>query len=1075
MKSRATTWILTIALMITFVPMISFGAVTDDNTGDEQIQEPAVIACDADIDPSLRQVPKTRGTSSTVELRKAAHTKLREIIDSCADIDRYRSNTYNLTEEQTNELTAIAEEKTANCTTDYEKIQAIYELVADSLYYDYDFYVYHTKPTTDYGYNAWNSTITVCQGYADMCKLFLNSLDIPCMLLVGEDHAYNAAFDSQDKRWIFFDSTWGSWNTYKNGVKTYGGHTNSYYDMSIDRISQLNNHECYYRSKVFLAPEDGASMCYRLSTPSTVDEWVDLSLWELTVDSSMDNDLKTIDMGFSEIKGIPITTIGDWAFSKCKDVSSIILPDSLTTIGEYAFAYCKYLTNISLPNSVTRIGLGAFYGCSGLTGVTLSDNIICIENYAFYGCKGLTSVTLPDNLITMGIGLFYECRYLTDVTFPSGITKIENQTFKGCTRLTSITVPDGVTSIGNDAFSDCSSLTSITMLDNLTSIGDNAFKNCSNLTSITIPQNLTHIGKNAFYECSSLTGNITIPGNLTNIEDETFYNCRSLTGITIQEGVTGIGKNAFRGCNSLTSITIPGSLTSIGECAFGWCSRLKSITLPDSLTSIGQDAFRAISSLKIYCNKNSYAHLYAVDNGISYKLWTSLSDCEISLDQEAYETTGEPIKPAVTVKDGDTILKEGDQYSVSESDVVLGDATATVTGLDNYFGEVEVSFKINDHQWNDFYTVDKEGTCLTEGIESIHCSVCGAIKEGSERPIQKGNHKYGEWYTVTAATCTKDGVREKTCSICGDTVSETIQAEGHSFADDFTVDLKPSCTREGSKSRHCKNCTEVTEVTPIVPTGHTFGQWNIITPNNCLDSGLRQHTCEICGLTESENLNPTGHNLEEVYTVDVAATCTTDGSQSKHCKNCDAVFDSQTITALGHDMVHYDAKAATCTENGYAEYNKCARCGTEEGYVEILASGHQWTHIKAAAGLLKNGSEYDQCSLCKKKKNVKTLTGYAASYVRSFKVAPAKGAFTAKWKKQSKKNLKKFKGYQIRYSTKANMKGAKYVNAGKKATSKKIGKLKKKTKYYVQVRTYTVSKNVKYYSKWSAKKVVKTK
>ena len=55
------------------------------------------------------------------------------------------------------------------------------------------------------------------------------------------------------------------------------------------------------------------------------------------------------------------------------------------------------------------------------------------------------------------------------------------------------------------------------------------------------------------------------------------------------------------------------------------------------------------------------------------------------------------------------------------------------------------------------------------------------------------------------------------------------------------------------------------------------------------------------------------------------------------------------------------------------------------------------------------------------------------------------------------------------------MKGAKYKTAGKKSSSKKITKLKKKTKYYVQVRTYTISKNVKYYSKWSKKKVVKTK
>ena len=140
-----------------------------------------------------------------------------------------------------------------------------------------------------------------------------------------------------------------------------------------------------------------------------------------------------------------------------------------------------------------------------------------------------------------------------------------------------------------------------------------------------------------------------------------------------------------------------------------------------------------------------------------------------------------------------------------------------------------------------------------------------------------------------------------------------------------------------------------------------------------------------------------------------------------------------------------------------------------------VTCGHAWQHIKKAAGLLKNGSEYDQCTICKKKKNIKTLAGYAKYYVKSFKVVKGKKCFTAKWAKQSAANQKKFKGYQIRYSQKANMSGAKYVKVGKGIKSKKINKLKKKTKYYVQVRTYTVSGGKTFYSKWSPKKTVKTK
>ena len=111
--------------------------------------------------------------------------------------------------------------------------------------------------------------------------------------------------------------------------------------------------------------------------------------------------------------------------------------------------------------------------------------------------------------------------------------------------------------------------------------------------------------------------------------------------------------------------------------------------------------------------------------------------------------------------------------------------------------------------------------------------------------------------------------------------------------------------------------------------------------------------------------------------------------------------------------------------------------------------------------------------MCKAKRNVKVVPGYAPSYVKGLKVKKGKKAFTVKWKKQKKNVLKQFNGYQIRYSPNANMAGAKYTTAGKSKKSKKI-KAAAKTRYYVQVRTYTVRGGKTYYSGWSTKSV-KTK
>ncbi|MDO4854349.1 MAG: CAP domain-containing protein [Coriobacteriia bacterium] len=87
------------------------------------------------------------------------------------------------------------------------------------------------------------------------------------------------------------------------------------------------------------------------------------------------------------------------------------------------------------------------------------------------------------------------------------------------------------------------------------------------------------------------------------------------------------------------------------------------------------------------------------------------------------------------------------------------------------------------------------------------------------------------------------------------------------------------------------------------------------------------------------------------------------------------------------------------------------------------------------------------------------------------KLAKAKKAFTVKWKKKSG-----VAGYQVRYSLKSSMKGSKTVTVkSAKATSKKVSKLKKKKRYYVQVRTYKMVSGKTYWSGWSAKKSVKTK
>ena len=199
-----------------------------------------------------------------------------------------------------------------------------------------------------------------------------------------------------------------------------------------------------------------------------------------------------------------VTSIGDFAFFNCSDLTSITIPNSVTSIGDYAFRDCSGLTSISIPNSVTSIGESAFFNCSGLTSVTIPNSVTSIDVAAFEGCRSLTSISIPNSVTSIGDCAFYECSSLTSITIPNSVTNIKGWTFEGCSGLTSVTIPNSVISIGYGAFNGCSGLTSITIPNSVTNIGAWAFKNCSSLTSVTIPNSVTSIGDYALKRCPNL-------------------------------------------------------------------------------------------------------------------------------------------------------------------------------------------------------------------------------------------------------------------------------------------------------------------------------------------------------------------------------------------------------------------------------------------------------------------------------------------------------------------------------------------------------------------------------------------
>lgn len=86
-----------------------------------------------------------------------------------------------------------------------------------------------------------------------------------------------------------------------------------------------------------------------------------------------------------------------------------------TTIPRDSFYGCSGIKRIVL-NEITSIGDFAFSGCRELEAIELSDKLTSIGKMTFYGC-GITSIVLPNTIESIGESAFYHCGQLKEVFY----------------------------------------------------------------------------------------------------------------------------------------------------------------------------------------------------------------------------------------------------------------------------------------------------------------------------------------------------------------------------------------------------------------------------------------------------------------------------------------------------------------------------------------------------------------------------------------------------------------------------------------------------------------------------------
>ncbi len=426
---------------------------------------------------------------------------------------------------------------------------------------------------------------------------------------------------------------------------------------------------------------------------------------------------------------------------------------------------------------------------------------------------------------------------------------------------------------------------------------------------------------------------------------------------------------------------------------------------------------------------------------------------EINKEDTFIPATGhtEEIIPAVAPTCTETGLTEGKKCSTC-GEIIL--AQETVPALGHAYSETVVA-----------------PTCTQEGYTLHTCARCGDSYTSDVTPA--AGHKFGDWIIDSDSTCTKEGSKHRECSVCGFTEYENVDLKAHDFSDEYTIDKEPTCTEDGSKSYHCKKegCTETTGSVVIPALGHDWSEWVTIKEATCTETGSSERVCARCGEKETAVIEALGHTWSGGYYVDVEPTYDSEGSESHHCVNC-GVSEPGSERAIPK-LVKTPLKGSKVT-------GLTARVYTSK-YIKPTIT------VKLNGVKLVKGTDYtvtykNNKSVGKATVTIKGIGAYEGTITKTFKINP-KGTTISKltpvtkgFKATIRKNTTQTTGYQIRYSLKSSMSGAKAVLIKSNKTLKKtVSNLKAKKKYYVQIRTYKTVKGVRYYSKWSTKMSVTTK
>lgn len=417
--------------------------------------------------------------------------------------------------------------------------------------------------------------------------------------------------------------------------------------------------------------------------------------------------------------------------------------------------------------------------------------------------------------------------------------------------------------------------------------------------------------------------------------------------------------------------------------------------------------------------------------------------------------------------------------------------------------------KKTSHTWESEYIVTKEPTCTDSGLAVIKCEYCD--EERNPYVIPPLGHCYNESVVNKEANCTEDGLVTRVCKNCGNVEEREVNSLGHLWSSEKQVIKEPTCQETGLKAYTCLYCKAVSEEEIIPKSDHNF---SILVKDECVEptcdlQGLYVYKCADCDAKTTKVIASLGHDWNTEPTVDIVATCQSEGKSSIHCKRCDKTKDEKTIPKTAHNFANEKViKQATLSQDGTKSLT-CKNCGfvqnkaipkiataklsatsyTYDGKAKkptITVADSNGTKLAENISYTVTGSKQGT----KVNEYTVTLTfkgSYSGTKDLTYKIVPkgnaitsltstAKNQITVKWSKQATETT----GYVLYYATKEDLSNRKYVVIKNTSTlSQTVTGLTSNKKYYVAVRTIkditSNGKTTRIYSTVSPRKTITVK